>query len=327
MLWALLRNRRLGVKFRRQQPLDRFVADFYCAECRLVVEVDGAIHDTRVGADRERDAYFAEHGIRVFRVSADDVERDAEGVVHRILSELALTPPLSTKLERGPGGEVSLARRAFTLLEISIGLVLMGLMVAVAVPSLNAVSGARLKETTNLIAGAIRDTFARTALQGRSTRLVLDMEQQAWWIEETEGVARVKATKLEADRDGKVALDAADERLEGIELDTRDAKEQAKLALFTGPTFKAIEGEWGTPQKLPSDVRFKNVWIEHLEDKVAGGVVALYFYPGGYTEEALITLTDDEEGSRTLTLAVQSLTGEVFVENDEPRVPNIEGDE
>jgi prepilin-type N-terminal cleavage/methylation domain-containing protein len=218
-------------------------------------------------------------------------------------------------------------RRAFTLLEISIGLVLMGLMVAVAVPSLNAVSGARLKESTNLIAGAIRDTFARTALQGHSTRIVLDMEQQAWWIEETEGVARVKSTKLEADRDGKVALDAADERIEGIELDTRDAKEQAKLALFTGPTFKAIEGEWGTPQKLPADVRFKNVWIEHLEDKVAGGVVALYFYPGGYTEEALITLTDDEEGSRTMTLAVQSLTGEVFVENDEPRVPNIEGDE
>ena len=220
-----------------------------------------------------------------------------------------------------------MARRGFTLLEISIGLVLMGLMVAVAVPSLNAVTGARLRESSNVLAGAIRDTFARTALLGRSTRLVLDMEQQAWWIEETEGVARVKSTKLEADRDGKVKIDAVDERLDGVELDTRDAKEQAKLALLTGPAFKPVEGEWGQAHKLPPEVRFKNVWVEHLEDKVAGGVVALYFYPGGYTEEALITLTDDDEGSRTLTLAVQSLTGEVFVENDEPRVPNIEGDE
>ena len=61
-------------------------------------------------------------------------------------------------------------RHGFTLLEISIGLVLMGLMVAVAVPSLNAVTGARLKESTNLLAGGIRDTYARTALLGRSTR-------------------------------------------------------------------------------------------------------------------------------------------------------------
>lgn len=217
-------------------------------------------------------------------------------------------------------------RRGFTLLEISIGLILMGLMVAVAVPSLNAVTGARLRESANLISGAIRDTFARTALLGRSTRLVLDMEQQAWWIEETEGVARVKSTKQEADRDGKVTIEQQDERLEGIELDSRDAKDQAKLALLSGPTFKPVEGDFGQPQKLPPEVRFKNIWVEHLDDKVSGGVAAVYFYPGGYTEEALITLTDDDEGSRTLTLAVQSLTGEVFIENEEPRVPTLEED-
>lgn len=248
------------------------------------------------------------------------------GVKFRLQSELALTLPLSTKQERGPRGEVSSTRRAFTLLEVSIGLVILGLMIAVTVPSFAAVSGAKLRESTNVMAGAIRDTFARTALLGRSTRLVLDMEQDAWWIEETDGVARVKANKLEANRDGKVALDAADKRLEGIEADTTDAKDQAKLALLTGPSFRPVEGEWGTPQKLPPDVRFKSIWVEHLEDKMIGGVVGLYFYPGGYTEEALITLTDDDEGSRTLTLAVQALTGEVFVESDEPRVPNLDGD-
>jgi general secretion pathway protein H len=218
-------------------------------------------------------------------------------------------------------------RRGFTLLEISIALVLMGLMVAVAIPSLNAVSGTRLKGSVNVLSGAIRDTYARTALLGRSTRIVLDMEQQAWWIEETDGVARIKSTKQEANRDGKVQLDKADERIEEIEADTRDVKEQAKLALLTGPTFRAVEGEWGQPQKLPADVRFSSIWLEHLDDKVKGGVMALYFYPGGYTEEALITLTDDEgEGGRTLTLVVQPLTGEVFIENEEPRVPTLEDD-
>ena len=218
-------------------------------------------------------------------------------------------------------------RRGFTLLEISIALVLMGLMVAVAIPSLNAVSGTRLKGSVNVLSGAIRDTYARTALLGRSTRIVLDMDQQAWWIEETDGVARIKSTKQEANRDGKVQLDKADERIEDIEADTRDVKEQSKLALLTGPAFRAVEGEWGQPQKLPADVRFSSIWLEHLDDKVKGGVMALYFYPGGYTEEALITLTDDEgEGGRTLTLVVQPLTGEVFIESEEPRVPTLEDD-
>ncbi len=212
--------------------------------------------------------------------------------------------------------EVARARavRGFTLLEIGIALVLLGLMIAVAVPSLNSLTGARLKESTNLIGGAIRDTYARTALLGRSTRLVMDLEQQAWWIEESEGVARVKSVKLSADRDGKVDLDPKDRRIEDIEEDTTDVKEQAKVQLLSGPAFKAVDGDFGAPQKLPTDVRFKNIWIEHLDDKVTHGVTALYFYPGGFTEEAL-------------TLVVQPLTGEVYVERDEPRVPSSNEDD
>jgi len=220
--------------------------------------------------------------------------------------------------------------RGFTLLEVSIALVLIGLMMAVAVPSLNAVAGTRLKEQTNRMAGAIRDTYARTALLGRSTRLVLDMDGGAWWVEETEGVARVKSVKEVADRDGKVKLDALDDRIEDIEADTTDVREQAKLALFSGPVFKPVEGEWGQPQKLPAGVRFKSVWLEHLDDRVTGGNAALFFFPGGYTEEGIITLTDDEgdgQGGRVLSLVIQSLTGEVDIEEDEPRVPSIEGDD
>ena len=224
-------------------------------------------------------------------------------------------------------------RRGFTLLEIGIALVLLGLMIAVAVPSLDAVTGARLKESANTIGGAIRDTYARTALLGRSTRLVLDLEQQAWWVEESEGVARVKPTKLLADRDGKVALDPKDERIADIDEGTTDLKEQAKVQILTGPAFKPVEGEWGQAQKLPTDVRFKKVWVEHLDDKVGRGIAALYFYPGGHTEEALITLTDaavgddDPQGGDTLTLEVAGLTGEVYVVNDEPRVPTLEEDD
>ncbi|MBI1947590.1 MAG: prepilin-type N-terminal cleavage/methylation domain-containing protein [Deltaproteobacteria bacterium] len=213
--------------------------------------------------------------------------------------------------------------RAFTLLEILVALVLLSLLIAVAVPAAGALSGAELRSQSGMLTGAVRDTYARTALIGRSARLVMDLEQDAWWIEEAPTVARLHAGKQSADRDGKAKLDPLDERIEDIDADTDDEKELAKLELLSPPPFKPVEGEDGQPHKLPADVHFKSIWAEHLDDKQSAGQVALYFFPGGFTEEALITLTDDEQGERTLTLVVSSLTGEVDVVDEEPRVPEL----
>ncbi len=214
----------------------------------------------------------------------------------------------------------------FTLLEVMIAIVLLSLMLAVAIPSMGALSGAQLKETTGLLAGTIRDTYARTALAGKSARLVMDLDAQTWWIELAPNVARTHREKIRADREDKAQLDPLDERLEHIEKDTQDDKERAELEILSPPEWKPAEGEDGQPHKLTGDVRFKDVWIEHLYERMTKGKVALYFYPGGFTEEALITLTDDDEGERTLTLVVSSLTGEVSVEEEEPRIPEIEDD-
>lgn len=220
----------------------------------------------------------------------------------------------------GPPSDMA---RAFTLLEILVALVLLSLLIAVAVPAAGALSGAELRSQTGQLTGAIRDTYARTALQGRSARLVMDFEKNAWWIEEAETVARLHSSKLGTDKDGKARLDPLDERIENIEEDTDDEEELTKLQLLGPPPFKALEGEDGQPHPLGSDVRFKSVWAEHLDDKVQDGQVALYFFPGGFTEEALLTLTDDEQGDRTLTLVVSSLTGEVEVVDEEPRIPDL----
>jgi very-short-patch-repair endonuclease len=74
--WELLRGRRLlGLRFRRQQIIGSFIVDFYCAELRLVVELDGPIHD-RVGISRrdaERDALIVARGVRVVRLRNQDL--------------------------------------------------------------------------------------------------------------------------------------------------------------------------------------------------------------------------------------------------------------
>ena len=67
-MWQRLRAHRMGgLKFRRQHPLGPFVADFYCAEQRLVVEIDGGIHAQQVERDQVRTEQFEAYSYRVIR--------------------------------------------------------------------------------------------------------------------------------------------------------------------------------------------------------------------------------------------------------------------
>jgi very-short-patch-repair endonuclease len=63
--------------------------DFYCSAGKLVVEVDGGIHEEKVEYDRERDAYIAAHGLRVLRFRNEAVLHDLEGVLTAIRRAIA----------------------------------------------------------------------------------------------------------------------------------------------------------------------------------------------------------------------------------------------
>ncbi len=85
VLWSALRTNRFGgYHFRRQQVIDGFIADFYCHEMGLVVEVDGDIHSNQIQYDMERDAILKAHSLRVLRVTNEEVQTDLQGVLARI---------------------------------------------------------------------------------------------------------------------------------------------------------------------------------------------------------------------------------------------------
>jgi len=84
-LWASLRNNQLnGLHFRRQHVIAGKIADFYCRQARLVVEVDGPVHDGLVVHDSARDAVLNSVGFRVLHVSNAEIESDIESVLQRI---------------------------------------------------------------------------------------------------------------------------------------------------------------------------------------------------------------------------------------------------
>jgi len=85
ILWNRLNNKKvLKVRFRRQHQINNFIADFYCHAVRLVVEVDGEIHNSRVENDEGRTAEMERFGIKVIRFRNDEVENNIEDVIQKI---------------------------------------------------------------------------------------------------------------------------------------------------------------------------------------------------------------------------------------------------
>ena len=85
ILWQHLRaNRMGGLHFRRQQTIDGFIVDFYCHAAGVVVEIDGEIHNQQVESDAERDRILSAHGLRILRLSNEEVKRDLPDVLNRI---------------------------------------------------------------------------------------------------------------------------------------------------------------------------------------------------------------------------------------------------
>ena len=94
LLWQRLRGGGSGRKFRRQHPIGPYIADFYCAAVKLVIEVDGSVHDAvgRPERDEERERFIVENGLRVMHVRASDILRDVDGVAASIA--MLTSPPL-----------------------------------------------------------------------------------------------------------------------------------------------------------------------------------------------------------------------------------------
>jgi len=93
-LWSALRGRRLsGAKFRRQVWIGGYVADFLCAEAKLIVEADGGQHGRQQAYDVRRTVWLEEQGFRVIRIWNNDIADNLDGVLATIGQALTLPPP------------------------------------------------------------------------------------------------------------------------------------------------------------------------------------------------------------------------------------------
>ena len=90
LLWSRLKSRQLGGwKFRRQQRLGGYIADFYCHDAGLVIELDGGQHGERIVEDALRSARLSRRYVRVLRFWNNEVLENLEGVLMQILEVIS----------------------------------------------------------------------------------------------------------------------------------------------------------------------------------------------------------------------------------------------
>ena len=105
--WNFLRKEFSGFHFARQKPLDQFIPDFYCNKLKLIIEIDGEVHNSQKERDAERDNIFLiKYNIVTLRFANLQVEQDIQGIkseLEKYINLSALIPPL---FERGVRGVI-----------------------------------------------------------------------------------------------------------------------------------------------------------------------------------------------------------------------------
>lgn len=199
--------------------------------------------------------------------------------------------------------------RGMTLLEIGIALAIVAGLIAVVLPSLSSVARVQLRQRSGQLAGGIRSLYGTSVVAGRSCRLAIDLDANAYWSECAQGSVRLAAEgersrsgAREATREEELLATAA-QRGDNLSDEERTRVELARKSAF------AASNEIPKTE-LGGSVRFADVWVSHQPERYVSGKAFLYFWPTGVTENAAIHLA---QGDDVNTLLVSPLTGRVRI--------------
>lgn len=216
--------------------------------------------------------------------------------------------------------------RGVTLVEVLITVALIALVTAGAASSLGLVSGARLKRSATLVAGAVRVAYAHASAKSKPVRLVFDFEERMIVLEES-------TSELFLEKNDKTGGAAAATEAE-------KSAQEATEAIMKGPraprpSFQPTKAFGFNPDKdkpgkeLPSGIRLLQVETGHGEEPESSGRAYLYFWPGGQTERAAISLGisgEEESADSVMTLLVSPLTGKTELKKGKVSMPRPRDD-
>jgi prepilin-type N-terminal cleavage/methylation domain-containing protein len=212
----------------------------------------------------------------------------------------------------------------FTLLELLIVVVLLGLVMGLAVRGMRALIKSDMRGSAVKMAGAIRYLFDRASTTGRIHRLVIDFEQNKYWAEVSDDryyMPREKETELS--REAEVA-EAAKEQEEAKkheeEMQAAGETQGYDITRYQPQEFKSKRARFSAFKEMavkPADIKgakLFGLFTPRLAAPVNSGRGYIYFFPLGMTEAAQVYLSDDDQ-KNFYSLVVHPLTGRVQIYN------------
>lgn len=205
--------------------------------------------------------------------------------------------------------------RALTLIELLVVISIIAVVVGVAVAGSNQLPSMRLRRSATMIASAIKVAYTRATATSRDLRLVMDLDHDAIWLEESDIPMLVQSKD-------KTAAGGADPATQAEKIALEEGDRIVKGPPIPKPRFHPIaaygfgdteEGKGGKP--LQRGIEFRGVQTVHDDSQRVDGRAYVYFWPGGRTELASIQLRvgDSSDDDKTLTILVAPLTGKVTI--------------
>lgn len=224
-----------------------------------------------------------------------------------------------------------------TVLELMIVLAILGGGVVLVRSGFRMITKADLVENSTELAAMMKRTSQLAIEKGEMHRIVFDVDKQIYAIEVCQGATTIQRNeKLRPDdEDTKRALERGKERMKGVptealaaDPDTAtkqalmlagshiadrmcspvDEKEMSGQVGLLGAKNDRTKAEWVRALRADKGIKFKEIWVQHKDESTTKGQIAIYFFPTGSSEKAVIEITD---GSETFTVLVHGLTGRI----------------
>lgn len=218
-------------------------------------------------------------------------------------------------------------RAGYTLIEIMIVVILAALLMTGVTIGYRAVTRANLRSSCAKLVAASRFAYARSIAQGSTVRLALDLGSNEIWFEEALG--RVTLARPTGDRSRHVRVEGDEDRDEAARSPWDVARARLASPLEPSPVtspFTPIPGARYARQPVGDGIRITKVYVPHEPEPRERGIGAIYYFPAGQTEHAVVHVAD---GETVWSVEVHALTGRAIVRRDafEPRPPEDDLDD
>lgn len=208
------------------------------------------------------------------------------------------------------------AKSGFTLVEILIVVAIIALIMGVSVGYLGDWTDAKLSETSGKLAGTIKYVYNEAAVKNQYYRLLIDLDAQSFSVEASGEPFKIGRGEegTEPTEEGAAAPSSSNK-----EAAANEGEGSPPSASPEGPPagggFSAVGTLLLKPIKLPEGIRIKDVYVAHAGKKIESGRTAVYFFPNGWVEKAVINLSD-EKGETFYSLETNPSTGKTKIRTE-----------